>query len=214
MVKGAPLSVFGDVSGPCRELARRDQVLGAALAAITTPLIRKRKGGFPGLFRIIVEQQVSVPSAQAIWARCRAGVTPFGAKQVLILGEEALRTMGLTRQKAHYIYLLAQAVRARQFSFQAIPDLNDQDAAQMLQTLKGIGPWSAGIYLLFCEGRIDVWPPGDVALAHSYGVAAGLPASPTAGVLTEIAQNWQPWRGLGAHILWTHYAHMRGRTPI
>lgn len=213
MVKTA-LNVFDNVEKPCADLARCDPALKNALAAIKTPVIRKRKGGFPGLFRIIVEQQVSVPSAQAIWARCKKGVPSITAKQVCLLKEEDLRALGLTRQKAHYIHQMARAIRTRQFSFKGLPELNDEEARNHLQQLKGVGPWSAGIYLLFCEGRINIWPPGDVALEHSYGNAAGFSAKPKSEELNAIAENWHPWRGLAAHILWTYYAHIRGRTPI
>jgi len=208
------LDVFGDVSRPCTELSAQDSALAVALDAIKTPVIRKRKGEFTGLFRIIVAQQVSVPSAEAIWERCREGVTPMSAKQVCVLGEDELRRLGLTRQKAHYIYCIAEAIRTRQFSFKGITALSNEAAREHLTQLKGVGPWSAGIYLLFCEGRIDIWPPGDVALEHAYGRAAGFAKKPTSDELNKIAENWAPWRGLAAHILWTYYAHIRGRKPI
>ncbi|MEO1149957.1 MAG: DNA-3-methyladenine glycosylase 2 family protein [Pseudomonadota bacterium] len=208
------LSIFGDVRGPCAELAGRDVALGTALAAIRVPHIRKRSEGFGALFRIIVEQQVSVASAQAIWARCQAGVKPMTAARVLALGEAQLRTLGLTRQKAHYVYCLAEAVKARRFSFAAVARADDDTARALLTSLKGVGPWSAGIYLLFCEGRVDIWPPGDIAMEHAYAHAAGLDQKPASADLNDIAEGWAPWRGLAAHILWTYYAHIRGRDPI
>ncbi|MEM1191852.1 MAG: DNA-3-methyladenine glycosylase 2 family protein [Pseudomonadota bacterium] len=206
--------IFGDVTAPCRLLAERDSALATALAAIRVPHIRKRPEGFAALFRIIVEQQVSVASAQAIWSRCRAGVKPLTAARVLALGEEHLRTLGLTRQKAHYVHCLAEAVKARRFSFAAVARADDDAARLLLTTLKGVGPWSAGIYLLFCEGRVDIWPPGDIAMEHAYAHAAGLPEKPSSAMLNDIAEGWAPWRGLAAHILWTYYAHIRQRDPI
>ena len=208
------LNVFGDVSAPCNYLAKTDPALKTALDAIGSPVIRKRKGGFEGLFRIIVEQQVSVPSTQAIWARCREGAHPISARHIAQLGEESLKTMGLTRQKSHYIVTIAKAIGQREFSFGPLPSLDDEAALSHLQQLKGVGPWSAGIYLLFCEGRIDIWPPGDVALEHSFGRAKGLPSKPASETLNDASLKWRPYRGLAAHILWTYYAHIRGRKPI
>ncbi len=208
------IDVFGDVSAGCDFLAQRSKPLAHALKTIERPHIRKRKDGFAGLFRIIVEQQVSVPSAQAIWKRCCAATQPMNAKTVAGLGEEALRAMGLTRQKAHYVHQMALAIGRREFSFRPLPALDDDGARDHLTQLKGVGPWSAGIYLLFCEGRIDIWPPGDIALEHAYGKAAQLEAKPTSQHLNDLSQDWAPWRGLAAHILWTYYAHIRGRTPI
>jgi len=208
------LNVFGDVSKACSELAARDPALKLALDAIEAPLIRRRAKGFAGLFRIIVEQQVSVASAKAIWARVRAGVQPMSAKTVLALGEEKLKGLGLTRQKAHYVTCLAQSIRVRQINFTCLGELPNEEASALLQSVKGVGPWSAGIYLLFCEGRVDIWPPGDIALEHSYGYAAGLAAKPSSATLNEIADEWAPYRGLAAHILWTYYARVKGRKPI
>lgn len=208
------INVFGDVTEACSILAAQDPVLAAALEPIKEPHIRKRADGFAALFRIIVEQQVSVASAQAIWARCRQGVKPMSAASVLRLGEAHLRTLGLTRQKAHYVSCLAQDIRSRRLSLKAVARAPEDEARAMLTSVKGIGPWTAGIYLLFCEGRVDIWPPGDIALEHSYAAAAGLTKKPTSETLNEVAQNWAPYRGLAAHILWTYYAHIRGRKPI
>ena len=208
------MNIFGDVEKPCRALARKDPALATALRAIRVPHIRKRPDGFPALFRIIVEQQVSVASAQAIWARCKAGVKPVTPTHVLSLGEEHLRSLGLTRQKAHYVSCLAGDIRARRLSLPAVARADDEDARALLTSVKGIGPWTAGIYLLFCQGRVDIWPPGDIALEHAYAHAAGLDAKPNSDSLNEIAHDWAPWRGLAAHILWTYYAHVRGRDPI
>ena len=208
------LNVFENVAAPCRALAKTDPVLKMALGFIEKPHIRKRQSGFPGLVRIIVEQQVSVPSAQAIWARVKDGVNPMTAKTVLVMGEERLRTLGLTRQKARYITCVAEAVQSRSLQFGRIKTLPDEEASAALQSIKGVGPWSSGIYLLFCEGRIDIWPPGDVALEHAYAHAAGWEKKPSKQVLNDIAEKWKPWRGLAAHILWTYYAHIRNRKPI
>lgn len=208
----ASLDVFDDVSVPCTELALRDRALKIALAAIGKPHIRRREGGFEGLFRIVVEQQVSVPSAQAILKRCAAGVDCASPEAVAALGEAGLKTLGLSGPKARYVHGLALAVRAGAIDFRALARLRDDEAAQALVALKGVGPWTAAIYLLFCEGRTDIWPPNDVALKGAYN-AARSPAVDQK-TLDRRAAHWSPYRGIAAHILWTYYAHIRGRTPI
>lgn len=205
---------FGDVSAPCGMLAKRDAALKVALKAIGRPHIRRRPAGFEGLFRIIVEQQVSVPSAQAILARCRAGLEEWSPGCVLGAGVDGLKSLGLSTPKARYILSLAEMVESGALDFEALSGEEDERASAILQSVKGIGPWTAGIYLLFCEGRLDIWPPGDVALQAAYGAAAGLPAKIGARELNEASALWAPWRGLAAHILWTYYAHLRGRAPI
>ncbi len=208
------LNVFGDTSAHCEALAARDKTLARALAAIDEPYIRRRPGGFEGLFRIIVEQQVSVPSAQAIWKRCCENVRPLTAEAALAMGEEGLRECGLTRQKSRYVYGVAAAHAEGALDFSALAALDDEAASKTLQSLKGVGPWTAAIYLLFCEGRVDIWPPGDVALLGAYAHAKTYGPKPAMKNLDVRAQKWAPFRGLAAHILWTYYAHIRGRTPI
>lgn len=195
-----------------RALCERDRALAAAAQAISAPVIRRRPGGFEGLFRIIVEQQVSVPSAQAIWTRCKAGVDCASPRAVAACGVDGLRSLGLSTPKARYVSGLAEAAASGAIDFDALSAADDVAAAAALTALKGVGPWSASIYLLFCEGRVDIWPPNDVALKHAYGAAAGMAVEQRA--LDERAQAWAPWRGLAAHVLWTYYAVLRGRTPI
>ncbi|MEO1312063.1 MAG: DNA-3-methyladenine glycosylase 2 family protein [Pseudomonadota bacterium] len=210
----AALDVFCDVSEPCRMLARRDPVLRRALKIIGEPVIRRRAGGFEGLFRIIVEQQVSVASAQAIWARCvEAFGTPTPAA-VLGAGEAGLTALGLSRPKARYVLALAEALSKNAFCFNAVQEAGDDAAAEMLIAQKGVGPWSAAIYLLFCEGRVDIWPRNDVALLAAFTDAAGLDERPAMTELDAASEAWRTYRGVAAHILWTYYAVRRGRTPI
>ncbi len=212
MEKSELIDVFSDVSAAARSLARKDAGLKRAHKQIGRPHIRRRDGGFPGLFRIIVEQQVSVPSAQAIWKRCLEGADCASPGSVASLGEEGLKRLGLSTPKARYVVGIAQAAEEGRIDFACIPRLGDGDAMKTLVALKGVGPWTASIYLLFCEGRVDIWPPNDVALKHAYNAAAG--ADFDQKTLDALAADWSPWRGVAAHILWTYYAHLRGRTPI
>lgn len=203
-----------------------------ALVAIETPHIRRRDGGFGGLFRIIVEQQVSVPSAQAIWGRIGAAMDVDDPESVTHHGADGLRAAGLSRPKIKYVLGLAERVSAGDFAFGAISALDNDQASALLQSIKGVGPWTSAIYLLFCDGRADIWPARDVALKASYNQAladhaagpskVGQPARRQPGqredltqqALDELANEWAPYRGLAAHILWTYYAQLRGRAPI
>lgn len=207
-----PIDVFTDVSAAARSLARKDAGLRRAQRAIGRPLIRRREGGFAGLFRIIVEQQVSVPSAQAIWKRCQEGVDCLSPEAVAALGEGGLKLLGLSAPKARYVVGVAAAVKAGVVDFDGLGRLDDEEAMAALVELRGIGRWTAAIYLLFCEGRVDIWPPNDVALKHAYNAASN--AEFDQKTLDRVAAGWSPWRGVAAHILWTYYAHLRGRTPI
>lgn len=212
MTPAAAIDVFSDVSAATLALARKDKALARAAKAIERPVIRRRAGGFEGLFRIIVEQQVSVPSAQAIWKRCKGGVDCAAPAAVVALGETGLKALGLSTPKARYILELASAAAGGAINFGALAAKDDERALETLVALKGVGPWTASIYLLFCEGRVDIWPPNDVALKHAYGAAGD--AEIDQRELDRKAANWAPWRGVAAHILWTYYAQLRGRTPI
>ena len=197
-----------------RALARRDAALARALKAIGAPHVRRRAGGFAGLLRIIIEQQVSVPSAQALLARLAAAHPNPRPEIFRDLPDTDYRALGFSRPKIRYARALSEAVMSGGLSFAALARMADDEAMAALTALIGVGPWSAAIYLLFCEGRMNVWPPGDVALMQAYGAAAGLNQRPAAAELDAIAENWSPRRGMGAHILWTYYAHIRGRAPI
>ncbi len=208
------LDVFGDTSGACAALARKDAVLARALDAIGEPYIRRRPGGFEALFRIIVEQQVSVASAQAIWGRCLEGMRSMTPAAALRQGEDGLRGFGLSGPKIRYVLALANDVKSNRLDFDALAEMSDENAALTLQNITGIGPWTSAIYLLFCEGRVDIWPPGDVALLGAYCAGRKRGPYPAMKQFDEKAQKWAPYRGVAAHILWTYYAHLRGREPI
>ncbi|WDI32504.1 hypothetical protein PUV54_04760 [Hyphococcus flavus] len=208
------LDVFEDSSAACAALAKKDPVLARALDAIGEPYIRRRPGGFEALFRIIVEQQVSVQSAQAIWGRCRNGMKVMKPREALRQGEDGLRSFGLSGPKIRYVLALANDMESRALDLGTLSKLDDFEASAALQKIKGIGPWTAAIYLLFCEGRVDIWPPGDVALLGAYCAGRKRRPHPVMKQFDAKALKWAPYRGVAAHILWTYYAHLRGREPI
>lgn len=204
------------IAQACEALAGRSHPLAVALKAINfEPYIRQRPGGYEGLFRIIVEQQVSVPSAQAILARCKARIPDISALTISEMSEKNLRACGLSGPKVRYVQAAAMAVLNGSLRLDGLVELDDEAAVNALCAVKGVGPWTAAIYLLFCEMRFDIWPRNDVALLAAYAAATGFSSKPAQKDFDDMAiAEWAPWRGVAAHILWTYYAKLRGRKPI
>ena len=188
-----------------RWLAARDPVLAQAHVAAPHFEWRLRPGGFPGLFKMIVEQQVSIASAAAIWRRVEAGLGEVTPDAVLCRDLETLRTFGLSSPKARYALLLAEAVAGSRIDFDRLDQMDDGEAVAALTALKGVGRWTAETYLMFCHGRMDVFPAGDVALQEAHRVAAGLPDRAPEKALYVAAEAWRPYRGVAAHLLWAYY---------
>ena len=172
---------------------------------IGTPLTRDRDGGFATLIRIIIDQQVSVQSGAAIWKRVEAGLIECTPENALKAGEEALRSFGLSRPKAHYVTCLSEAILNGSLDLVALEkDENDVVRAQLM-AVKGIGRWTAEIYLMFALGRPDIWPAGDLALAEATKQLLNLENRPTPGELDVIAERWKPERTAAAVFLWHCY---------
>ena len=202
-----------------RWLAARDPVLAAADAQTPAFPWRLRPGGFSGLVKMIVEQQVSVASAAAIWRRVEAGLGEAGLGEaglgevtpdaVLARDLDTLRSFGLSAPKARYVLGLADAVRSGQVDFEQLDRLDDAEAVAALTALKGVGRWTAETYLMFCHGRTDVFPAGDVALQEAHRAAAGLAARHGEKALYLCAEAWRPHRGVAAHLLWAYYGALK-----
>ncbi|MCB0038919.1 MAG: DNA-3-methyladenine glycosylase 2 family protein [Caldilinea sp.] len=187
------------------ELAQRDPDLGAVVARHGPPPLWAREPGFPTLVLLILEQQVSLASARAAYNRLEAAtgtVTPAG---LLALSDDELRAAGFSRQKTGYARALAQAILDGAFDPDGLADLDDDGVRCELTSLKGIGPWTAEIYLLMVLRRPDAWPAGDLALAAAAQQVKGLAARPSPAELVELAEAWRPWRAAAARILWHHY---------
>ena len=183
-------------------LGRLDPALAIAHEATPPFPWRSKPGGFPGLVRMILEQQVSVVSATAIWNRLEAGLGRVGPDEVLALDPEILKGFGLTRQKTRYIRALAEA----RIDFERLADLDDVGATAVLTSVVGIGRWTAEAYLMICDGRMDFFPAGDVALQEAVRVADGAEIRPAEKALYRRAEGWRPLRGVAAHLLWAYYA--------
>lgn len=191
-------------------LSATDPDLAGIVVRHGPPPLWAREPGFETLVKIILEQQVSLGSAVAALGRLRAalGIDEGAAltpRAVIELGEEAMRTAGLTRQKARYLSALAEDVASGRLDLAAVATASDDDARSALITVAGIGRWTADIYLLMALGRPDVWPDGDLALAAAMRRAKGLATLPVREEQRAIAAAWRPWRAVAARILWHAY---------
>ena len=186
-------------------------VMHAAHAATPQFRWRIRPGGFAGLTRMIVEQQVSVASAAAIWRRVGEGLGEITPAAILTQDDDVLRSLGLSRPKVRYVRGLAQAVADGTLDFDRLSSLNDAEATAALTALKGVGAWTAETFLMFCHGRRDMFPAADVALQEAHRAASGLQARLSAAALSEHALAWRPHRSTAAQLLWAYYGVLRGR---
>ncbi|MDT7534451.1 DNA-3-methyladenine glycosylase 2 family protein [Sphingobium sp. SA2] len=177
----------------------------AALARAGYPEPRVREPGYETLLRTIVGQQVSVASAGAVWRKLEAELGEGCAPDVLLARDyDALRACGLSRQKQGYARSLAEMVVSGALDLHDLP-ADDEDAIAQLVRIKGIGRWSAEIYLLFAEGRPDIWPAGDLAVQIETGRILGLPERPSEKATRALADAWRPHRGAAAIMAWHHY---------
>ncbi len=170
---------------------------------------RMRPDGLYGLAKMIVEQQVSVAAAAAIWGRLEAGLGEVTCETLLRREAEDLLPYGLSRAKARYVRGLAQAQADGMIDFGGLRLLDDDQAIAALTALKGVGLWTAETYLMFCEGRLDVFPAGDVALQEAMRWADQAPVRPTEKAAYLRAERWRPFRGVAAHLLWGYYGAVK-----
>jgi DNA-3-methyladenine glycosylase II len=181
-----------------------EPAFAAAVARIGYPEPRIRARGFETLLRAIVSQQVSIKAAASILAKVEAATGGIAdPDNIARTTGEAMRSAGLSRQKISYIRSLAEDVLSGRLDFSALPE-EDEEAIAALTHVKGIGRWTAEIYLLFAEGRPDVWPAGDLAVQIEVGRILGLPARPSEKEVREIAEPWRPHRGAAAIFAWHH----------
>ena len=199
-----------EIAAARQALADADPAL--AEAHTTTPAFewRLRPGGYEGLFRMIVEQQVSVAAAASIWKRTVEGlegvITP---DSVLARDVETLRTFGLSGQKARYGQEIAKAHVEGLIDFDHLERLDDEEAVARLVAIKGVGKWTAETFLMFCEGRLNVFPGGDVALQEAMRWADRATLRPTEKQAYARAEAWRPYRGVAAHLLWRCYGGVK-----
>lgn len=195
--------------GATGELCRRDADLAGVVERYGPPPLWARPPGFATLARIILEQQVSLASARAIIMRVRNGLGRVTAERVASTPAAQLRRLGLTRQKADYLANLARLIVDGDLDLRVVHAADDTRARDMLVAIRGIGPWTADIYLLMALRRPDVWPTGDLALATAMQRVKRLRGLPVADRQRRVASAWRPWRSVAARILWHSYLSER-----
>jgi DNA-3-methyladenine glycosylase II len=173
------------------------------------PSLRRAEAGFETLVHIIVEQSISLKAAGAVQGRLAARIRPLDPVSLQRTPLQTLRRAGLTRSKALAIKSLAKALVSGALDLETLADMSDAQAVATLTRLKGIGPWTAHIYLLSVLGRADVWPCADVALRIALSDAFGLDRRPSLKVMEAMGEPWRPWRAVAALLLWSHYRLLR-----
>jgi len=195
-------------------LSQREPAFAAAIAQVGYPEPRIRARGYETLLRTIVGQQVSVASANAMWRKLEAAVgDPSQPARLAEASDELLRGAGLSRQKSSYAKSLAEEVTSGRLDLANLP-LDDEAAIEMLVRVKGIGRWSAEIYLLFAEGRLDIWPAGDLAVQIQVGRILGHDARPSEKLVRTLAEAWRPHRGAAAIFAWHQYNDEAKGAPL
>jgi len=194
-----------------RLLTDRDAHLAEVVQKYGPPPLWVREPGFPTLVYIILEQQVSLASAKAAFDRLNSAVRPLTPTRFLKLSDAELLRIGFSRQKTLYTRLLAESLARLHFDLRYLHDLQDDSARKMLMAFKGIGKWTADIYLLSALRRPDIWPAGDLALATAVQEVKRLRQRPSPERLEKMSAPWRPWRAVAARLFWHHYLSKRGK---
>ena len=186
-------------------LAKRDPDLHKIIAGLGNPPMWDRPGGFRTLVLLILEQQVSLASARAAFDKLTAVAGKLTPERALELTDTEFRGAGVSRQKTRYVRHLSKCILDKSLRIGRLPHLDDDSVREHLIKVKGIGMWTADVYLLMSLKRPDIWPVGDIALQAAAHEIKGLEVRPDADELTEIGKQWRPWRSVAASILWHHY---------
>lgn len=202
----ATLKSLDDIRRGTRALVRACPTMRAIHGLAGDPPLRRERSGFEGLAGIVVAQQVSAASAAAIWKRTRLTLGRVTPTAIATASDETLRAAGLSRGKILTLRRLAEAAETGALDLARLSRRSDAAIHDALTAIKGIGPWTADIYIMFALGRADAWAPGDLALRLAIARAERMPAPPSPGEIAERAEAWRPWRGVAARLLWHYYA--------
>ncbi len=194
-----------DLDAALAALAKADPRFVSLITKAGRPPLRRRSDGFAGLAAIVVSQQLSTASANAIWGRLAAAFDPLDPEAILRARPARLARLGLSAPQIRALKEIARAVKRGDLALAALGELAAEEAHAALTAVHGIGPWTADIYLLSCLGHADAWPAGDLALQEAVRLAFKLPARPTAREMIALAERWRPWRAVAARILWSYY---------
>lgn len=199
-------------------IAKSEPRVAEAIALVGYPEPRHRPTGYNALLRTLVAQQISVHAARSIYARLEAALGNLETPEaILAADDETLRAAGLSRPKISYARSLSEAVASGALNFEALRTMDDEAAIAALSAVRGFGRWSAEIYLLFAEGRPDIWPADDLALQEGFKRMLDLPERPKVKALRTIAESWRPHRGAMAVFGWHYYstaATLADKAPI
>ena len=197
------------VGRAAKTLARLDNDLASILKSLGPPPLWARPPGFSTLVKIILEQQVSLASAASLFARLKKNTAPFRPARMIELGEAHLKSLGLTRQKTAYCLHLAESLHNKRLRLSQLSLMNDADVKAALMGIKGLGSWSADVYLLMVLRRPDVFPATDLALVTAATELKQLPARPNTDQFLKMAEAWRPYRSVAARMLWQYYLAKR-----
>lgn len=212
---GPPIADEQTLREAAERLRAKDPELVERLIAIGgPPPLRLREAGFAGLAAIIVAQQVSTASATAIFGRLQARIVPLEAAELAKATEDELRACGLSNAKIRALRAVAQAIAEGGLDLRGLGSLDAEDAHTALVAVKGVGPWTADIFLLFCLGHPDAFPAGDLALQEAARLALNLKRRPDVARLERIAERWRPLRGVAARMLWAYYRGVKARSGM
>ena len=211
MQPAAPIETLKDVERGLGYLRRADPRLADVIAQSGEVPLRRSEPGFASLASIIVSQQVSKQSADAIWRRLTALIDPLDPAAFLAGGEDAWRAAGLSRPKQRTLVAVSEAVLDDRLDLDRMCRIDGEAALANMTAIKGIGPWTAEVYLLFAAGHPDIFPAGDIALQSAVADAFGFDTRPGDRELRRLAESWAPWRGVAARLFWAFYAARRGR---
>jgi DNA-3-methyladenine glycosylase II len=192
-----------------KALIAQDPAMAELLRIGGRPRLRKREPGLQGLAAIIVSQQVSTASAKAIWARVEARFPSLSSNDLIKADDDTFKSVGLSSPKIRALRAIAEAIEDGNLSLSALETFSAEEAEAHMVAIKGIGPWTARIYLLFCLGHSDAFPAGDLALQEAVRMGFDWPARPDAKEIETFAERWRPWRGVAAKLLWNYYGAMK-----
>jgi DNA-3-methyladenine glycosylase II len=200
-----------DILEGLNHLKQLDPTLIPIIKRVPSVPLRRDQGGFEGLVRIIIGQHVSTASASAIHARFTDQINPVTPTNYLETHQDVLIKVGLTRAKQNTIGNIAQAINTKTLDLDAISSLDEKNAIAQLTALKGIGPWTAEVYLLFCAGHPDIFAAGDLAIREAVRQAYNMSERPNEKDLRAFAAKWAPYRGIASRLFWAYYAMLKGK---
>ena len=200
------IATKNDIKKFTGHLVKQCEYMNDIYQKVGLPPLRKGNKGFGGLLRIIVGQQLSIASANAIWEKTQMAVPSPTAHKIQALTDAQLRQCGISRPKIKTIRALCSTITSKKLIFSRLQDMDEQLIHKNLTAIHGVGPWTADIYMMFCMGRVNAWAPGDLALQYAIQSIFKLDKKPDISQTLEYAERWKPYRSIAARLLWAYYS--------